>query len=182
MDGNRFDDLTRALGAGTSRRRALKLLGGGLAGGAFTLFGRARTDAFVCRQSGATCLKDAQCCSGFCYQETHRCLLPVSDRALKSNFAPVDGQAVLAQVAALPIETWNYRDDDPAVRHLGPMAQDFAAAFGVGADNRHIHPLDGQGVALAAIQGLTALLQDQQTQTAALAARLAALEAGITPA
>ena len=33
MDGKKFDDLTEALAAGASRRRVLKLLGGGLAGG-----------------------------------------------------------------------------------------------------------------------------------------------------
>jgi hypothetical protein len=65
----------------------------------------------------------------------------------------------------LPIQSWSYRDDDPRVRHIGPMAQDFAAAFAVGDDDRHIHTVDASGVALAAIQ--------------ALAARLAAAEARI---
>jgi hypothetical protein len=49
------------------------------------------------------------------------------------------------------------------------MAQDFAAAFGLGADDRRIHALDANGVALAAIQGIHALVEGQ-------AARLAALE------
>jgi hypothetical protein len=93
----------------------------------------------------------------------------VSDRNAKADFAPVDGRAVLAGVAALPIRTWRYRGDDPGVRHLGPMAQDFAAAFGVGADDRVIHAVDGQGVALAAVQAL-----HQELRT--MAARLATLE------
>jgi hypothetical protein len=58
------------------------------------------------------------------------------------------------------------------------MAQDFAALFGVGADDRHIHPLDGQGVALAAIQGLGAEVARLHHANAALAARLARLESG----
>ena len=32
MDGQRFDDLTKALAGGATRRRALRLAGGGLAG------------------------------------------------------------------------------------------------------------------------------------------------------
>jgi hypothetical protein len=79
-------------------------------------------------------------------------------------------------VRALPISTWNYATDDPTIRHIGPMAQDFAAQFGVGADDRHIHPVDGQGVALAAIQGLLAELEAVRNEYTRLAARLDALE------
>jgi hypothetical protein len=91
--------------------------------------------------------------------------IPKSDRNVKRDFEPVDAESVLAGVLGLPIESWSYRADDPRVRHVGPMAQDFAAAFGVGDDDRHIHTVDASGVALAAIQ--------------ALAARLAAAEARI---
>ena len=38
--------------------------------------------------------------------------------------------------------------------HIGPTAQDFSRAFGLGEDNRHITTVDADGVALAAIQGL----------------------------
>jgi hypothetical protein len=108
----------------------------------------------------------------------------VSDRSLKENFAPVDAQGVLARVSEMPISTWNYTFQDPAVRHIGPMAQDFYAAFGVGEDARHIFPLDGNGVSLAAIQGLHELVREkdariasQERQMAELEARVAALEA-----
>jgi hypothetical protein len=96
-----------------------------------------------------------------------------SDRNLKDGFAPVDPRAILARVATLPIETWSYKGD--AARHLGPMAQDFAAAFGLGTDDRHIFPLDGSGVALAAIQGLHALVQAQDARLRALERELRAL-------
>jgi hypothetical protein len=56
------------------------------------------------------------------------------------------------------------------------MAQDFAALFGVGADDRHIHVLDGQGVALAAIQGLVARIEELQEENSRLAARVSRLE------
>ena len=71
-------------------------------------------------------------------QATLQDLSTPSDRSLKEGFAPVDSRAVLAAVAALPIERWSYKGE--TVRHLGPMAQDFAAAFGLGADDRHIFP------------------------------------------
>ncbi|HAV62636.1 MAG TPA: hypothetical protein DCY13_09750, partial [Verrucomicrobiales bacterium] len=54
-------------------------------------------------------------------------LVSSSDRQLKENFRPLDGLAVLEKVAALPLSEWNYKQD-PATRHVGPMAQDFHAA------------------------------------------------------
>ena len=100
----------------------------------------------------------------------------ISDRAVKANVASVDPVDMLNRVRDLPIATWNYTSDDAAIRHIGPMAQDFAATFGVGGDDRHIHPIDGHGVALAAIQGLAAEVERLREENATLAARLAALE------
>ena len=91
-----------------------------------------------------------------------------SDRDLKTGFAQVDAAATLARVRDLPITTWSYREDDPAVRHVGPMAQDFAAAFGVGDDDRRIHTVDANGVALAAIQALAARLEAAEARIAEL--------------
>jgi hypothetical protein len=97
-----------------------------------------------------------------------------SDRSAKMNFADVDPREVLAKVAALPIETWNYKTQDASIRHLGPMAQDFAAAFGPGADDTHISTVDSEGVALAAIQGLYQIVQEQQAEIAQLKTELTA--------
>lgn len=91
-----------------------------------------------------------------------------SDRAQKSDFAPVDRRAILDQLARLPITTWHYTNE-PAVRHIGPVAQDFKAAFNVGSDDKHIATVDADGVALAAIQAL-----NDKVET--LAARVNALE------
>jgi hypothetical protein len=115
------------------------------------------------------------CCEGLdCRSDTHVCDLQKSDRALKANFGSVDPTDMLARVRDLPISTWNSTSDNASVRHIGPMAQDFTALFGVGADDRHIHPLDGQGVALAAIQALAAQIETLRTEQATLASRLAA--------
>ncbi|MGC9357239.1 MAG: tail fiber domain-containing protein [Anaerolineae bacterium] len=91
-----------------------------------------------------------------------------SDRDLKENFDAVDGQEVLAHVAELPITTWSYKAEDDSVRHMGPVAQDFYAAFGLGADDRHIAALDSSGVALAAIQGLYQRTQALEAENATL--------------
>jgi len=111
---------------------------------------------------------------------------PTSDRNLKTDFTVVDPAAVLEHVVALPIQRWRYKDDQ-ATRHIGPVAQDFHAAFQVGTDDKHIATVDADGVALAAIQGLNRKLEKEnatlKTKSAKLAAenteikaRLAALE------
>jgi Chaperone of endosialidase len=83
-----------------------------------------------------------------------------SDRNMKSGFEPLDAGAILAKVAAMPITRWHYTND-LATPHIGPMAQDFYAAFAIGRDDRHIGNLDEAGVALAAIQGLDQKVRDE---------------------
>ena len=78
-----------------------------------------------------------------------------SDRNLKTDVARLDDAAVLDKVATLPIERWSYKSER-GVRHVGPMAQDFYAAFGAGEDDKHITSIDEDGVALAAIKALHA--------------------------
>ena len=72
----------------------------------------------------------------------------------------------------MPISYWNFKTD-PATRHVGPMAQDFYAAFNVGPDDKHIATVDEGGVALAAIQGLNQKLEDTLKEKEA---RISALE------
>jgi hypothetical protein len=98
----------------------------------------------------------------------------ISDRNAKENFASVDALAVLAKVVSLPITTWNYKSQDPAIRHIGPTAQDFKAAFGLGESDTGITSIDADGVALAAIQGLN---QKVETRSRELEARSRKLEA-----
>lgn len=97
-----------------------------------------------------------------------------SDRNLKANFAAVDPQEVLAQVAALPITSWNYIVEGEQIRHIGPVAQDFHATFGLGRDDVSIGTVDADGVALTAIQGLNSLLHEE---IAVKEAQIGALEA-----
>ena len=85
----------------------------------------------------------------------------ISDRNAKENFESVDAGAMLEKVAALPLSTWNYKGQTNVVRHIGPMAQDFKAAFSVGESDTGITTVDADGVALAAIQGLNQKLEEQ---------------------
>ncbi|MBI4773601.1 MAG: tail fiber domain-containing protein [Deltaproteobacteria bacterium] len=88
---------------------------------------------------------------------------PASDRNLKENFGNVAAEDVLAKVAELPVSTWNYKKDTGKTLHMGPMAQDFHAAFGLG-DDTTIFPLDANGVAFAAIQEMNRKLEVQSAR------------------
>lgn len=98
-----------------------------------------------------------------------------SDRAMKQDFEAVNSRDVLEKVAALPLTRWRYTNDTTTV-HLGPMAQDFRAAFGLGPDDEHIATVDADGVALAAIQGLNQKLEETRAENVVLKARLEKLE------
>ena len=105
-----------------------------------------------------------------------------SDRALKTDVSRIDDAAVLDKVAALPVSRWSYRSER-GVSHLGPMAQDFYAAFRVGEDDRHITSIDEDGVALAAIKALRAenlqLRQRLELTAATQGAQIVALRAAL---
>ena len=98
----------------------------------------------------------------------------VSDQNAKENFASVDGRDVLERLMEIPISTWNYKSQDDGIRHMGPMAQDFWAAFELGLGDKSIATIDPDGVALAAIQGMYALFVER---IAELEERLAKAEA-----
>ena len=112
----------------------------------------------------------------------------LSDRNAKKNFQPVDYQAVLEKLARVPIAQWNYKwEKDTDVPNIGPMAQDFKAAFYPGRDDKSITTLEFDGVELAAIQGLNEKLEGRsqkaegqieelKAENAELKARLAKLE------
>ena len=100
----------------------------------------------------------------------------LSDRAVKTGLVPVNVGMVLERLAAMPIYEWSYQAQGPGVRHLGPTAQDFKAAFGLGEDERHISTVDADGVALAAIQALYRENLELKARLESLEARFSALE------
>lgn len=102
-----------------------------------------------------------------------------SDRNVKENFADINARDVLKKVVALPLHTWNYRDDEHKVKHLGPVAQDFHAAFNIGPDDKHIAMVDADGVAIAAIQGLYQMLQEKDAVLRAQGEEIARLKLAV---
>ncbi len=95
----------------------------------------------------------------------------VSDRNRKENFLALEGEDVLGRLRAVPVTSWNYRTQDRSIRHMGAMAQDFHAAFGLGESDLMINSVDMDGVTLAGVKAL-------DERTAAHRARIEALEAG----
>jgi len=100
----------------------------------------------------------------------------LSDRRVKEELQPIDTRAVLERLSSVPISSWRYATQDPHIRHLGPTAQDFKAAFDLGESDTHISTVDADGVALAAIQGLHALVKEKDAEIQALKARMLELE------
>ena len=79
-------------------------------------------------------------------------IIELSDRSRKTNIEEANPQKILEALRQVPIYGWTYNQD--TIPHLGPMAQDFYQAFGLGLDGKGIFNLDANGVALAAIQAL----------------------------
>lgn len=97
-----------------------------------------------------------------------------SSRTIKHEIEPVDGEDMLAAVRELPLYHWKYREDDVQALHVGPMAEDVHAAFGLGRDEKHLSPADSAGLALAAVQGLDQRLDGEVAELRADNAELAA--------
>lgn len=115
-----------------------------------------------------------------------------SSRADKRNLDPVDTETVLEDVEELDIGTWEFARADDGT-HMGPTAEEFHETFALGYEDGTISTLDADGVALAAIQGLSERLDEREERIEELEAenerkderiddlesRLSALEAQI---
>jgi hypothetical protein len=142
-----------------------------------TMLTSARAYEFLARASGGvTFWTNAASTVGATLAPGSGTWASASDRNLKTDVAELDDAAVLARVATLPIERWSYKSER-GVRHVGPMAQDFYAAFNVGEDDKHITSIDEDGVALAAIKALHAENADAHTAIKALHAHVGVLDA-----
>jgi Chaperone of endosialidase len=118
--------------------------------------------------------------SGLCYFNGGAGWVCTSDRNKKENFKSVNAQAVLEKLAAMPVTRWNMKGDRNKTPHMGPVAQDFKAAFGLGESDKTINAADAQGVALAAIKGMYEKNQALEHQVETLEIRLKALEKSIS--
>ncbi len=108
-----------------------------------------------------------------------------SDRNVKERVESITPSRVLAGVLAMPVSKWSIIGSK--VRQMGPMAQDFYRAFGLGDTDKAINSIDASGVAFAAIQGLNEtvnqklrsqqrLMRAKDQEIATLKSRLAAIE------
>ena len=88
-----------------------------------------------------------------------------SDRNTKNHIARIDEADVLDKVSRLPI---SYTTEH-GVRHIGPMAQNFYAAFGR-EDDKHITSSMRTGVALSPIKALHAHVKALDSENAQLRA------------
>jgi trimeric autotransporter adhesin len=100
----------------------------------------------------------------------------VSDYNMKKDVQEVDPREVLEHLVSLPVATWRYRNDPSGDLFMGPMAQDFYAAFKLGGDDRHINNIDAEGVALAAIKGAYSEIVRRDETIHALSARVDVME------
>lgn len=116
----------------------------------------------------------------FCYVDADSNGWVCSDiRPRPDNQEAVNGIDIVQRLSLVPITSWDVTHDGHAVRHIGPLTQDVYAAFGIGEDENSLSALDMNGLALASIQGLYRLAQDEQTQLAAQQKRIEALEANL---
>ena len=141
--------------------------------GGFRIFTASNLSTGVTIQSGASVSNWGQSnavisTSTGAYLGTDGVWHDVSDVNRKHLFADVSGEDLLSRLRTLPIRSWSYRVDPDYVRHIGPTAQDFRAAFGLGRDSTTIAPIDEAGVALSAVKALDTRTQSQDGRITAL--------------
>jgi trimeric autotransporter adhesin len=102
-----------------------------------------------------------------------------SSRTVKERFLPVDVDDVLERLLAVPVSTWSMIGTDGTVRHMGPVAEDFYAAFPIGLGETTIGLGDIDGVNMAAIQGLARRLEAATAEVRTLQAERDGLEARV---
>ena len=105
-----------------------------------------------------------------------------SSRSLKENFAPIDNHDVLRRLSHVPVSLWSYKSDTEGRRHVGPVTEDFAAAFDFLKADGKLNTIDLHGIALAAIQGLNQEVAEKEARIEQLEARMNALEAQLKAA
>lgn len=143
--------------------------------GGFRIFTTSNLSTGVTIQSGASVSNWGQAnavisTSTGAYLSTSGVWTNVSDVNRKHQFTAISGEDILARLRHIPVMRWSYRADKPGVQHIGPTAQDFHAAFGLGGDERTIGTVDADGVALASAQAL-------EVRTSRQAAELETLKA-----
>jgi hypothetical protein len=101
-----------------------------------------------------------------------------SSRTFKENFQPMDGSELLSRISNLSIVSYNYKNSTE--KHFGPMAEDFVGAFDTGViresdgkrDDMYLSSGDVAGVALAGVQELLKIIEEQNKKIDKLEAEI----------
>lgn len=174
------EDFAIALGANAyaNGHKGVFVWGGWPESGGPTNLNASAAGQFLARApGGVTFFTEAHLTSGVTVAAGGGSWSSVSDRNRKENFLFPDGETILAKLRSVPVSTWNYRTQDASIRHIGPMAQDFYAAFGLGESDLLINTIDIDGVNLAGVQAVAARTDEQAARIAALEAENAELRA-----
>ncbi|HKP76373.1 MAG TPA: tail fiber domain-containing protein [Longimicrobiaceae bacterium] len=167
--------------ARTANRQGSVVLGDGCAGfSSDSVYPTANNQFIVRGCGGVKIFTDQGLTSGVELASGGSSWSAVSDRNRKENFLAVEGEDLLVRLRAVPVSTWNYLSQDRSIRHMGPMAQDFSAAFGLGESNLLINSLDIDGVNLAGVQALTARTDQLRAQVRTLSDENAALRGRVS--
>ncbi|NBB91771.1 MAG: hypothetical protein GVY32_01220 [Gammaproteobacteria bacterium] len=102
-------------------------------------------------------------------------VLLTSTREAKTDFHEIDEREILERLASLEISGWRYKHEDEQTVHIGPVAEEFQAVFGL-SDGRRLNMIDTTGIAFAAIKALDSELGRKQDQVDELSAKVARLE------
>jgi hypothetical protein len=167
------DDSTTSTSASNTSSGAAQASGGAAQGSGGMAEGGAGVGGIGptgCVDDPDICPRGWECCTGVPYPPEGQCYAECnfeSDRSAKHDLRHADGDLVLERLAALPIARWRY-DASPEHVHMGPMAQDFRASFGLGDSDRHIAAVDASGVTMAALQALHRRVEALSSRSGAL--------------
>jgi hypothetical protein len=78
----------------------------------------------------------------------------ISDVNKKANFKDENPEDYLNKLSKINIQSWNYKSQNEAIRHIGITAQDFYKNFQFGESDTTITEIDLSGVNMIAIKGL----------------------------
>ena len=92
----------------------------------------------------------------------------LSDRNSKENIESIDPQEFLDFLENIEVYEWSYKSQDSTIRHIGPMAQDFQRAFGIGTDSTRINSGDFDGVNMILIKALIEKVDELEKSTRAI--------------
>jgi len=100
-----------------------------------------------------------------------------SSKGFKNINGKADGAQILNKISQLAIYNWSYKDADTSVLHVGPLAEDFHASFGLNGDvTDRISTVDLTGVALSAIKELNKQLKEKDQQLQLLKQEMAEIK------